>query len=244
MFQMDQRAIAKVEKTGIVWDKSNPLSVYNVIPDPLKIQLDKVSNSDIAYLLSFDEPELRKELKQRGQAPSSIDEVLRIKFWTEYDRVHMTRGDRMWVTNIVSRVYDKATFYTEMLVNPYRLVWLLCPPESFVKCAEVALRNGVMAVDAIFKIAPENWDHRVRLCAQGRMRLTRDLSDMLSGQVRRPGPRVAPSQEPGEPEPFRAMTVPGSIDECPLEPTEEQVLAEYLALQKKMTKAPGEPIDG
>ena len=238
---MTEKQRDEAHKYAIVWDKTNPLSVYSLVPDPLKIQLDKLAQSDIAYLLTFDERQLRKELNQRRKEPGYLEESIRMKFWIEYDRVHLTRGDRMWITNIASRLLDMEHFYTNFIRDPYKLIWVMCPPENFIVTAEAVLKKGMASIDALWEIPPERWDHRVRLCFIGRMRLARELRELITG-AKPQGIRENP--EPGDPR-VPAAPMDGHITDLmtkveePRELTEAEIDAEYEALMEKTKNLPG-----
>lgn len=172
----------------VFWDEENPLSVINMVPDPLRVQLEHLRRSDKAYLLDLTETDLYKALERLNQRPNPTDNRLRVKFWLEYDRLHETvvgNKTKMVCANITSRVCSREMFYRHYITNHPRLAWLLCPPASYMARMQEALNFGVDQVREILALPPEQVNREVRAAADMKIRLVHGLDQLFRGTQRR-----------------------------------------------------------
>lgn len=172
----------------IFWDETDPLSVINLVPDPLRRQLELLRRSDKAHLLDLTETDLFKALDRLNQRPNPTDNRLRVKFWLEYDRLHETAervSPRMVCANITSRVCSRELFYKHYITNHPRLAWLLCPPASYMARMQEALNFGVDQVREILALPPNEVNREVRAAADMKIRLVHGLDQLFRGTQRR-----------------------------------------------------------
>lgn len=125
-----------------VLDESDPEAIVNLVTDKVKEAIIKHS-FEKPELFDKGEHELIKFLRTSNTQPSPLDNRLRLKFWTEYDRV-MGQGLRsMSMANVLSGLCSKELFYGKYLQRPEKVAWLLCPPTGYMAKAEEALEFGL-----------------------------------------------------------------------------------------------------
>lgn len=109
--------------------KTNPKSVYNLVPKEFRTYLDTIPEE----LLVLEE----KELKSRARARYTEDR-LRVCFWMEYERsLHETRP--MTFTRVYGGVCTANHFYANIASNPDKLAYILTPPVKYEVAVEEAL---------------------------------------------------------------------------------------------------------
>lgn len=229
------------ERPIVFWDRENPLSVINLVPDPLRLQIDHLSKSVHAELLTLTETDLYRALQRLNQQPNPTDNRLRIKFWIEYDRCHDSGDGKMIVTNITGRVCSRELFYKHYITNPPRLAWMLCPPASWQARAEEALNFGVDQLRLLLDL-PEDKVTKFSLAASNlRLKIVQGLDDLVHGTRRSMAPKNRKSLYVEEDE-ADMVTGAGSGElssESAPQMTEAQAKEALAALTNKHSKAPG-----
>jgi hypothetical protein len=113
-----------------VYDRSNPSSLINVVPERLEPMLIRMKPR-LAKVFSLPEFELRRQLQ-----PDEKDDKLRLNFWDEYNSSTAT-GKRMSLNLVVRGVMAPETFFTVYEPSNRKMMWMLCQPASYA----VAMRN-------------------------------------------------------------------------------------------------------
>lgn len=119
---------------GGPFDRSNPRSMYNVMPKEAQKTLEKVP----VHLLFKDEQTLVAETN-----PSMKLRQIRMAFWKEYDEAQSTVS-KMTSRGILRWLNDLPTIHVyEALNSPVQLAFLLCPPVSYDNLLEESLARGL-----------------------------------------------------------------------------------------------------
>jgi hypothetical protein len=133
---------AQVQRELVLTDTDNPFAVINLVPDKVR-ECIQTALSSHAPLFQCDERALWQKLKLDDKQPTPLDNRLRLKFWTEYDRVCGQGHKHMNMANVVSNMCTREYFYSGYLTNPAKIAWLLCPPTAYLVKAEEALEFGL-----------------------------------------------------------------------------------------------------
>lgn len=116
-------------------DRENPGSILNCLPTVISGQVEEIIRSN-PHLFDMAEDELQKYIFKE-LSPTPAYNMLRSKFWTEYERHYMDRGS-FKMERVFSGVCSMSTFY-KMLKNPASVAWILCKPSDYVEIADEAL---------------------------------------------------------------------------------------------------------
>lgn len=119
-----------------LFNKDNPRSLYNIVPDYLKLELDKIPQE----LLELSEHELEKKLKRKDRLSPTIDR-LRIAFWMEYDRAQLN-WQKMRMSSVHSAVCSKQHWCYKIIVDPEAMAWIVCPPADYIVAMREVLFQG------------------------------------------------------------------------------------------------------
>ncbi len=123
-------------------DKSNPLSVINLVPAVVAQAIDDALFTN-PELFDLDEHRLAQKLRKDAAPPTPADHRVRMKFWNEYDRA-MARGEtKLVMVNVLAGVCTQDMFYKFYLKQPQKVAWLMCPPTGYMIKAEEALEFGM-----------------------------------------------------------------------------------------------------
>lgn len=123
-------------------DRADKMSIINLVPDAVGQAIEDALFTQ-EELFHKEERELWKELRSREQTPSPLDNRLRLKFWTEYDRVLGAGGKQMIMANVLGGLCSKELFYKKYLTHPHKVAWLVCPPTDYLTKASEALEFGL-----------------------------------------------------------------------------------------------------
>jgi hypothetical protein len=88
------------------------------------------------------EKELARQLRSESRTPAPVDNRIRLKFWTEYDRAQ-SEGDRFRTVNVYGGLCPHELFYNYYLKDPCRVAWMLCMPTSYQVKMEEGLSFGL-----------------------------------------------------------------------------------------------------
>ena len=130
---LPQTASEDDKKPTVGFDLSDPRSVPNLLPDAWK---KAISSLDERWF-TYHERHLRKRCK-----PDRVDNVLRNRFWAEYQRAHDT-GGVMSVSAIMAGVTYDDYLRKVILAKPAKLAWIVRPPVAMVFTQEEALQEGI-----------------------------------------------------------------------------------------------------
>lgn len=171
------------------FDELNPRSLVNLLPPAVAKQVRLLWSGEHGHLLGMSEYDLFKELRNQGRQPQAIDNMLRVKFWLEYDRCQGTGDIQMLMTHVIENTIGKESFYKYFLNDHRRLAWLLCPSVDYKAQMTEALSFGVMKLRQLF----EETDWSASATPRGLERFMmafRMLDERLNGT------RVIPGRKP------------------------------------------------
>lgn len=131
----------------------NPRSIVNLVPDKVRSYILEAIKE---YPYFFNKPEnlLFQELKAKSRKPDETDEMIRQKFWLEYDRVHAFGLKRMHMANVVVGVCAPDYFYGWYLKDPKRIAWMLCPPKNLMAGWNALFVQGYRRIAEILDVDP------------------------------------------------------------------------------------------
>jgi hypothetical protein len=123
-------------------DEDYERSLINILPEGTAKWFRKVPEE----WLSLEEQELKKvcypeqcggEKEKSGRSSYHTDQQLRMAFWSEYDSAQ--NNQRKFIPrHVYMNVVHRSTWYNQVLPDPKRLAWIMCPPGSYVaKTTEV-----------------------------------------------------------------------------------------------------------
>lgn len=126
-----------------LWDKDNPLSFYNLLPDNF---LSKLETCPPEYAL-MPEVQLQDILypKQRwssGHDCFPLDNRVRLAFWAEYERAVRTK-EKMYIAAIYTGACSQSYFQHHFLENPEKIAWMLCRPAAYDKKLNETIYSGI-----------------------------------------------------------------------------------------------------
>lgn len=144
-------------------DQSNPHSVYNMSPDNVKKCIDQVP----ANVWDMSVYELA------NQAEIGIDEKkLRIAFWIEYERA-VRNNTPINLYHVGRGIIQTRGMNTKIMANPYKLAYILTPPEDYrVKLEEML----IIALDEERKVLELP-------VVQRRIQITKDGKEIIHEKV-------------------------------------------------------------
>jgi hypothetical protein len=118
----------------------NPHSIINLLPRKV---VESLLAAKEKYPQYFNKPEkeLFKILKADCFVPDRTDDLLRVKFWNEYDRAQV-HGTNMVMAYVTQGVCEKTFFNEIYLFRAPRLAWLLCPPANYAAALDEMLNNA------------------------------------------------------------------------------------------------------
>lgn len=131
----------------------NPRSIVNLVPEKVQSYILEALKK---YPYFFNKPEnlLYKELKEQSRKPDETDEMIRQKFWLEYERVHSLSLKRMHMANVVVGVCAPDYFYGWYLKDPKRIAWMLCPPKNLMAGWNALFVQGYRRIAEILECEP------------------------------------------------------------------------------------------
>lgn len=125
--QMQHKEVQEVE----VLNLDNPKSVVSLLPEKVREKvLHAVTNHKEWF--NIDEGNLHLELRSNQKRPKAVDDILRMKFWLEYDRAVSHGLTKMNLANVTAGIVSKEFFHSQYLREPSRVAWLLCPPMNYL----------------------------------------------------------------------------------------------------------------
>jgi len=115
-----------------LYDKENPYSIWNMVPDNFRWRIDNASQE----LLGMEEDELRLKIK-----PSAMQNRIRLAFWIEYDMA-CNLGRKMDIRRVYAGLCTKDNF-EKMYCNSTKMAWMLTPVASYHTNMEEALETSI-----------------------------------------------------------------------------------------------------
>ena len=134
--------VANTMTTPIIWDKSEPKAVVNLIPPGMLRSITAAAEKRPELFQIMDEHSLWKTLGQKQQ-PTPTDNRCRLNFWLEYERVLNGYTHKMEMTHVYGGICSPAYFTEIYCRNPEKAAWLLTPPASYKTIMEEGLAFGL-----------------------------------------------------------------------------------------------------
>lgn len=161
------------------FDENSARALVNLLPERLCSELRLVWNGELGGLFGLNEPALMAEMRRAGHPPAPIDQILRHRFWYEFNRAQDDdwRHPKIDMAFVLGRDIPKEVFFSKYITNPYKLALLFCPPVDYqtaVKAALTASLAQVMAaVDKLKLFDPNTGD--VKAAAYDKMLKTYEI---------------------------------------------------------------------
>jgi hypothetical protein len=116
-----------------IWNTDSPLSIFNKVTPALRDAIKQIP----PRLFTLQPTRLRHE----GQIAHTDDE-LRQAFWSEY-WFACDEGRPMRLTAVYGQIISKQTFFENYVSNPFRMAWILRPPENYTYRMQSLLEMGL-----------------------------------------------------------------------------------------------------
>lgn len=146
MPQRQHHEIAELE----LLNKANPRSVINLLPENVRNRVLEVVASHSSWF-NLDEGELYPRLKADCALPKPTDDILRMKFWLEYERVQAFVLPEMNIAYIVAGVCEREYFVRFYLRSPSRVAWLMCPPINYMARLDEIQNEGLRTLSELMR---------------------------------------------------------------------------------------------
>lgn len=134
----------------VIRDESNPRSVINLLPPKFAERVREVMLSHPDHF-NLEEGELYRHLKSLETKPNGTDDILRLKFWLEFERVQNFNLPQMNMTYICAGVCDLSYFTQFYMRAPYRVAWLLCVPINYAARLDEMQNEGLRAMSEVMR---------------------------------------------------------------------------------------------
>ena len=131
-------------------DESNPRAIINLLPKKFGERVREVRASHPQYF-NKDDGELYQYLKTMENTPRANDDMLRMKFWLEYERVQAFMLDSINLTQVCGGICSIEYFTGFYLRAPDRVAWLMCPPVEYMVRLEEMHTEGLRALSDILR---------------------------------------------------------------------------------------------
>ncbi len=152
LIPVNAQALPEIEaKEILMWDKDNPRSLINMLPEKPRTAIQNALWEEPSYF-ELDERDLYKKMRDENQSISPTDNRLRLKFWMEYDHAMQFGKKQIDMGRVSAGICSHEYFYGKYLSNPKKVAWLVCPPTGYmIKCNE-ALEFGLEKMREILEV--------------------------------------------------------------------------------------------
>lgn len=145
-----------------LWDSDDERSVISALSGTMRDRILACREKE-PDLFNLEERDLKKVLQDRGARPTKVDQVVRMKFWMEYDRAFVEasgNGSRpkMSPSRVFGRVCSKEVFYTRYLHTPEKVAWMLCPPVDYEAAVDAVLSVSIGNMFRILEVDAVEYD--------------------------------------------------------------------------------------
>lgn len=179
---MEERSDIVEVESGDLWDTSNPRSMYNLLTDRLQEHVKKAMEEHPNYFES-DEHELHKMLSKANLRPNPMDNMLRMKFWMEYEEAQLHHKKSMDIKRVFAGVCSAEYFYKRYLKVPSRVAWMFCKPMGYSARVEEALEFAATQIRDILE-QPHVIDGKLNVkIAEVKMKAYSFLHTIVKGSV-------------------------------------------------------------
>lgn len=164
-------------------DLENPRSVLNLLPEKIKERVQEISQKYPEYF-NKSEGELFQLLNNNLTKIKAVDDLLRMKFWVEYDRVQAYQLKALNMSYILAGCVSKDFFYQSYFKDPGRVAWMLCPPVNYIARLEEIHINLLMQLSQMARepVVDEFGNYNQKLGDQ-KIKLFQVIDQRLHGSV-------------------------------------------------------------
>lgn len=123
------------------FDLNSQRSLANLLPSLLVQEMKLLWSGKNQPLLALQDYALITHMTRRGHPPEPLDQILRARFWFEFNRCQDLddRNPHMTMAHILGRDIAKEVFYQTYIKNPYKLAFMLCPPSDYATALNLGL---------------------------------------------------------------------------------------------------------
>lgn len=198
------------------FDEASARSLVNLLPERMASQLRLVWNGELGHLFSLAEPHLIDEMRRAKHSPAPQDQILRARFWYEFNRCQDDdwRRPKMDMALVIGRDMPREVFFGKYILNPYKLTYMLLPPVNFKTALEAALDASLSKVmAAVDKL--EVFDHAgdVKDRAYDKMLKTFELLHAKVNAAAGPAAGARRAKAKADPEEAPPPGIPISVEE-------------------------------
>jgi hypothetical protein len=160
-----------------IWDKENPRSLVNIVWVDMQRVIERAKH-DCRDLLILPERKLKKKVD-----PQPLDDMIRLRFWQEYDRAQMV-GGKMMLKDIIRGICSVDYFQEHTCKDPGKLAWLILPLAGYITRMESSLYIALDEMEDILRlpILDENGIPNTKLIAE-KVKLFQLLDVRVKGAV-------------------------------------------------------------
>jgi hypothetical protein len=158
-------------------------SAISMLPEEEQFIVESHYNRS-TKLFSLSERSLLTEMRHAGFEPSSTENLLRNKFWLEYD--HATMGDygKIRVTEVIRGICSFKFFRETFLANQYMVAFLMLPPINFKTKQEETLLFGLDKLRAVLDLPTTHPDGSINInVVKAQMGVYQILERRVQGEV-------------------------------------------------------------
>lgn len=165
-----------------IFGEENPASVVNLVTDMVKKRAIEAQLAKPEYF-RLDERELYDQLGKDGLHPNPTDNLLRLRFWAEYDKSMVRGSKKIVMANVIGGICSKEYFYGRYLKDPSRVAWMLCPMISYESKMKEALDVSIMKMRKIMDLDPWKNGKLDTKLLDIQIKLMKIFDDRVSGGV-------------------------------------------------------------
>lgn len=144
--------LATIDESFGMMDETNPRSLVNLVTENIAEALKDAIRA-IPDFFGIDEREVYQKLRANGTPPSPTDNMLRLRFWYEYDQAQTNLTPKMGVGKVFAGVCTDLT-YARLWKNPYKVAWMVCPPVGYNTKLDEILDFGMDRMRDIMAMDP------------------------------------------------------------------------------------------
>lgn len=164
-------------------DPSNPKSIPSLVPPVVAERiLSLVHNQNMAKYVGLAEYELWTELRRVHKSPTPTDALVRYNFWNEYNRAIKDLPPRINITEVYGTVISREMFYKKFITDPFRLVWMITPPQSYENLLNEVMEYSIRQLREILEVPLDPGTPNYVMRANQRVGAARLVGE-LTGQI-------------------------------------------------------------
>lgn len=128
-----------------MFDKSEPRALINIVWKEFSEILDR-AKFIMPDLFKLSERDIKRKTK-----PDPILDMLRLRFWQEYDRAQLV-DQQMRQVDIIRGLCSKEYWYEKICKDPEKLTWILLPLAGYITRMESSLITAQDEIEDILRL--------------------------------------------------------------------------------------------